>query len=464
MNAPSRRDVSVAAIALAMLGAARNAQAQTPPAEAPLSDDQIRAILAERVGSEAPGMVIGLVSRQGRRIVSHGAFGISDKRPVAADTIFGIASVSKAFTGFLLPDAIRRKEVKLDDPVARYLPTGVKLPERNGRKITLMDLATHTSGLPHELPPELQAAARAGPAREARAFTYKYLADWKLPTDIGSTWSYSNLEYGVIAFALEQRTGLAYDQLLRTRILDPLKLDDTAITLSPSQWERRAHPHTSEVTASPEFNKPWSISTLQSTANDLLTFLAAATGITPSPLKPSFDAMLSIRRPAPMLGQGAEQSIGWYVHPFNGRPIIGHSGSGGGFGGTALFDPAAQIGVVLLANAENIWEDVAAHSLRPSLPLNKKDTGIVLTDAVLDSYVGRYTDGAGAAWVVVREPTGLILRHPQGYRVPLIPQTETRFSVPSFPNLSVVFDRGPDARPSSLTWTLNGVATIAKRE
>jgi serine-type D-Ala-D-Ala carboxypeptidase/endopeptidase len=463
MNAPSRRDVSVAAIALAMLAAARKAQAQTPAGEAPLSDDRIRAILTERAGREAPGMVIGIISREGRRIVQHGNFGIGDKRPVGADTIFGIASVSKAFTGLLLADAIRRKEVKLDEPAARYLPSGAKLPERNGRKITLIDLATHTSGLPHELPPELQQQARTASAREARIFTYNYLANWTLPTDIGSAWSYSNLEYGVIAFALEQRTGLSYDQLLRTRILDPLKLDDTAISLSPSQWERRAHPHTAGLGPSPEFNKPWSISTLQSTANDLLTFLASASGLSPSPLKSAFDAMLTVRRPAPMLGRGAEQALGWYVHPFNNRPIIGHSGSGGGFGATALYDPAAQIGVALLANAENLWEDIARNVLRPSLPLNPKAAGIVLPDAILDSYVGRYADGTGAAWVVVREPTGLVLRHPQGYRVPLIPQTETRFFVPGFPNLSVSFQPGPASRPASLTWTFNGAATEAKR-
>jgi CubicO group peptidase (beta-lactamase class C family) len=456
MNTPSRRDVSVAAIALAMLAATRTAQAQTPAAEAPLSDDQIRAILAESAGRQAPGMVIGIVTPNGRRIVSHGNFGISDKRPVGADTIFGIASVSKAFTGLLLADAIRRKEVKLDDPVARYLPAGAKLPERNGRKITIIDLATHTSGLPHELPPELQEKARARPAREARALTYDYLANWKLPTDIGSTFSYSNLEYGLIAFALEQRTGLSYDQLLRTRILDPLKLDDTSISLSPSQWERRAHPHTAELAPSPEYNKPWSISTLQSTANDLLTFIAAASGNMPSPLKPAFDAMLTARRPAPMLGAGVQQAIGWYIRPGD-RPILGHAGSGGGFGASVLFDPAAQVGVALLANAENIWEDVAAHVLRPSIPMNKKDTGIILSDAVMGTLTGRYVDGAGAAWIVVREPAGLLLRHPQGYRVPLIPQSETHFAVPSFPNLTV------DITPTTLTWTLSGAATVAKR-
>jgi serine-type D-Ala-D-Ala carboxypeptidase/endopeptidase len=464
MTSLTRRDASVATIALALLSTAGRASAQqSSTGEAPLSDDQIRAILAQRVDRdrESVGMVVGVIGRQGRRIVSHGAFGLTDKRLPDGDTIFGIASVSKAFTGLLLADAVRRKEVKLSDSAALYLPKEIRLPERNGRKITLIDLVTHTSGLPHDLPPELRTVALAKPAREGRSVMYDYLSNWTLPTDIGSTWSYSNLEYGLIGIALEQRTGLSYDMLLRTRILDPLRLDDTAISISPAQWERRAHPHTAELQPAPEWSKPWSISVLQSTANDLLTFLGAAMGLSKSTLGPAFADMLATRRPAPMIS--ADQAIGWYVHPFNGRPIVGHSGSGGGFGATALYDPAAQVGVVLLSNAESLWEDVARHILRPSLTLAAKKTSAAIADAVLDAHTGRYVDATGAAWTVAREPAGLVLRHPQGYRVPLTPESETRFSVQGFPTLSIDFHRNAAGKTASLTWTFNGAATEAKR-
>jgi CubicO group peptidase (beta-lactamase class C family) len=463
MTSLTRRDATVATIALALLSAAGRASAQQSPAgEAPLSGEKIRAILAERIDRdrESVGMVVGVISPQGRRIVSHGAFGLADKRLPGGDTIFGIASVSKAFTGLLLADAIRRKEVKLTDPAALYLPKEIRLPERNGRKITLIDLATHTSGLPHDLPPELRTVALAKPAREARSVMYEYLSNWTLPTDIGTTWSYSNLEYGLIGIALEQRTGLSYDMMLRTRILDPLHMDDTAISLSPAQWERRAHPHTADLKPAPEWSKPWSISVLQSTASDMLTFLGAAMGLTKTPLAPAFADMLAVRRPAPLIN--ADQAIGWYVHPLNGRPIIGHSGSGGGFGATALYDPATSTGVVLLANAESLWEDVAGHILRPSLPLATKKPALVLADAVLDAHAGRYVDPTGAAWTVVREPAGLLLHHPQGYLVPLTPESETHFSVQGFPTLSVDFNRSA-GKSASLTWTLGGEKIEAKR-
>jgi D-alanyl-D-alanine-carboxypeptidase/D-alanyl-D-alanine-endopeptidase len=466
MNAPSRRDVSVATIALAMLAAAGKAQGQQSPAtgEAPLSDEQIRALLAQRIDRdrESVGMVVGLIGAQGRRIVSHGVFGLADKRPVAGDTIFGVASVTKAFIGLLLVEAVRRKEVKLDDPVSRYLPASVRLPERGGRAITLVDLATHTVGLPHDLPDDLRAVASKLTAPEARAVMYDFLARSTLPADIGTAWSYSNLDYTLIGFALEARTGLDYETLVRTRITGPLGMADTGVSVSPAQWERRARPHTAELAASPEWNKPWSVSVLQSTANDMLSFLGAAMGLSKTPLSASFADMLAVRRPAPSLGRGAEQALGWYVHPFDGRPLIAHSGSGGGFGATAMYDPAARLGVVLLSNAESLWEDVARNALRPSLPLAVKKTGIALPDAVLDGYVGRYLAADGGAYTVVREASGLILRPPQGYRVPLTADSETHFTVQGFPTLFIDFQRDAGGRPTGLTWTFGGAATPAR--
>ena len=66
------------------------------------------------------------------------------------------------FTSLLLSDMVQRGEVKLADPVAKYLPAEVKLPERAGRSITLVDLSTHTSGLPR-LPTNLQPKDPANP-------------------------------------------------------------------------------------------------------------------------------------------------------------------------------------------------------------------------------------------------------------------------------------------------------------
>jgi serine-type D-Ala-D-Ala carboxypeptidase/endopeptidase len=82
-----------------------------------------------------------------------------DTRPLNGQTIFEIGSETKLFTSLLLADMVQRGEVALDDPVANYLPATVKMPERNGRVIALVDLATHTSGLPR-LPANLSPQIR----------------------------------------------------------------------------------------------------------------------------------------------------------------------------------------------------------------------------------------------------------------------------------------------------------------
>src|SRR4029078_8675750 len=67
--------------------------------------------------------------------------------PLDADSVFEIGSITKVSTAIRLADMADRGEVALDDPVAKFLPDGVRVPGRNGRRITLLDLTTQSSGL-----------------------------------------------------------------------------------------------------------------------------------------------------------------------------------------------------------------------------------------------------------------------------------------------------------------------------
>ena len=124
--------------------------AQSVPNSPVPSDDEIRKILIERIDTfhQGVGIVVGVVDAHGRRIITYGKLENGDPRPLNGDTIFEVGSVTKVFTSLLLADMVQRGEVALTDPVAKYLPPEVKMPERGGRQITLVDLSTHTSGLP----------------------------------------------------------------------------------------------------------------------------------------------------------------------------------------------------------------------------------------------------------------------------------------------------------------------------
>ena len=132
-------------VALALVAAAQPVWTSQPRA-----DSEIRTILEERLKGfeDSVSIIVGVIGPEGRRIVAHGSMGMTDPRPVNGDTLYEIGSITKVFTSMLLADMVERGEVALDDPVAKYLPVGVKMPERNGKQITLLDLSTHRSGLP----------------------------------------------------------------------------------------------------------------------------------------------------------------------------------------------------------------------------------------------------------------------------------------------------------------------------
>jgi serine-type D-Ala-D-Ala carboxypeptidase/endopeptidase len=143
-------------------------------------------MLAERVDTlagqdDGVGIVVGVIGPQGRRVVSYGHLDQGDPRPLDGDTGFEIGSVTKVFTALLLAEMVRKGEVALADPVAKYLPA-VKIPERSGRSITLLDLATHTSGLPF-MPDALPAFDDPAPTRYGAAPLYQFLATYELPRD-----------------------------------------------------------------------------------------------------------------------------------------------------------------------------------------------------------------------------------------------------------------------------------------
>ena len=93
-------------------------------------------------------MLFRSVDSQGRHTYAYGTFAKGDPRAVGGDTLFEIGSLTKVFTSLLLADMVQRNEVALDGPAARYLPEHVRMPERDGKAITLLHLSTHTSGLP----------------------------------------------------------------------------------------------------------------------------------------------------------------------------------------------------------------------------------------------------------------------------------------------------------------------------
>jgi serine-type D-Ala-D-Ala carboxypeptidase/endopeptidase len=349
----------------------------------PAVSAEIRKILVQRIDDDrqSVGIVVGVVGPAGRHIVSHGALDQGDPRPLAGDTVFEIGSLTKVFTALLLAEMVQRGEVALADPVARYLPSRVVVPHRNGRHITLQDLATHRSGLPR-MPSNFKPNDPSNPYADYTAEQmYQFLSTHELSRDVDSRFEYSNLGYGLLGHALERRGGADYESLVRTRILDPLGMNSTRIELSSDMRARLAPGHNGrlERVSSWDFLTLAAAGALRSTANDMLTFLAANLGYTQSPLGPAMTAMLQV----PRAGRGTP--MGWQIVTLdglivpNGRHIVWMNGGTYGYRSFLGFDPKIRTGVVVLSNAFRLSgapsgvgdiDDIGLHLLDARFPLN----------------------------------------------------------------------------------------------
>jgi len=118
-----------------------------PLASALPDDAAVGGLLAERIAQRrAVGLAAVLFDARGVRIVTSGATREGGP-PVGADTEFEIGSLTKTFTALLLAEEALRGAVGLDDPVAKYLPGKAPGLTRDGKAVTLIQLASHTSGL-----------------------------------------------------------------------------------------------------------------------------------------------------------------------------------------------------------------------------------------------------------------------------------------------------------------------------
>ena len=399
-------------LVLAMISSAQSKLPSTV-----LSDEEIRKILVERIDAQhqSVGIVVGVITPEGRRVVSYGHLAQGDPRPLNGDTVFEIGSATKVFTSLLLADMVQHGQVALDDPVSNYLPKTVKVPERNGRSITLVDLATHTSGLPR-MPDNFTPKDPGNPYADYTVDQlYQFVSGYELKRDIGSQYEYSNLGGGLLGHALALRAGTNYESLVVSRVCDPLGMKSTRITLTPEMKTRLAVGHDAGM----ESVENWDIPTLagagalRSTVNDLLNFLAANLGFTKSPLAPAMAAMLKTRKPTgrPEL----EIALGWHIYTANGKQIIWHNGGTGGYRSFMGYDSAARIGVVALSNAETTIgvDDIGRHLLDTNVPLAKAPPvhkQVKVDPKLFDGYVGTYEILPVLALTITREGERLFMQ------------------------------------------------------
>jgi CubicO group peptidase (beta-lactamase class C family) len=395
------------------------------------ADAELSRIIAERIAQRpGAGMVVGIVEPAGERVVAGGGSGFD------ADTMFEIGSMTKVFTSLLLADMVLDGKVSLDDPVAKFLPEGARMPGRGDLQITLRNLSQQDSGLPR-LPDNLVMADISDPYVDyTESDLLAFLASYELPRDIGSQYEYSNLGVGLLGYVLARAEGTDYETLLRTRILEPVGMDDTAISLNADQQARLAVPH--DGFGRP--TSPWNLSVLagaggmRSTTADMQTFLRAAL----DPQSPIGDAMqlaLSETREGP----GFKAGLGWGIFPAPGGLVAAHGGGTGGFRTHMAVQPDTGRAVVVLTNSavEPAARDIGLHALIgapvaeaapvPEAPAEVAREEVELTLEELERLTGTYRFAPNLALAITREGDQLFAAITGQGALPIFPRAPLEF-------------------------------------
>jgi serine-type D-Ala-D-Ala carboxypeptidase/endopeptidase len=462
-----RRGLLLAALAMPVIAMpayaqqddeAKNDTAAPLPDKAP-SSDAIHALLAERVdiGRDSVGYVALIRDADGPRLVTYGMADGSNSRPLDGDTVFEIGSITKVFTALLLADMVARGDVALTDPVAKYLPPEGQPRTFDNQDISLLDLVTYTSGLPR-LPANFHPSDQANPYADYTAEQlYKFLSAYTPKYYPGSHYEYANLGFGLLGHVLSLRAGRSYEELVTSRICEPLGLNDTRITLTPTMRERFAQCHDISLHAVPGWELPTlaGAGALRSTANDMMRFLDACQGRRETSLRPALASLLKVRRQTEM--KDAYVAAGWFVGTAHGDELVMKDGGTGGYATFIGYSARTGIAAVLLANTAS-WTTNAAlgrHLLNANFPLPVLRRQVSIDPVKLSAYAGRYPLTPQFVLTVTAKDGHLMVQATGQDEYEVFPESDTRFFY-RIVNAQITFELGPDGTATALVLHQNG--------
>ncbi|MBU1631116.1 MAG: serine hydrolase [Candidatus Omnitrophica bacterium] len=398
------------------------------------AETEVERILQERVDKykKSVGLIVGLVNDQGSKIISYGKLSQDHSQKPDGNTVFEIGSITKVFTSLLLADMVKRGELRLSDPITKFLPKSVKVPTKDGKEITLFHLAIHTSGLPR-LPGNFAPKNMNNPYADYTVEQmYEFLSNYTLTRDIGAKYEYSNLGGGLLGHILALKAGMDYETLVITRICEPLKMNSTRIKLSTELQATMAMGHDQAGKTAMNWDIPTlaGAGALHSTANDMLKFVAANLGLIKSDLLPVMQETHLVRNNTGVLN--LEIGLGWHVLNKYGTEIVWHNGGTGGYHSFIGFDKKKRVGVVVLSNSTNDIDDIGLHLLENKYALtnfepSKGRTAIKLDPKIYDAYVGQYELAPNFIITIIREGDGLYAQATGQGKFEVFPEAETKF-------------------------------------
>jgi CubicO group peptidase (beta-lactamase class C family) len=334
-----------------------------------------------------PGLSAGII-KNGRLACTAvaGMANIDQNRPVTADTLFCVASVSKTITATAVMQAVDDGKLALDDDVGTHLSFPVRVPGCDASTVTLRELLVHTSSITDNprlinCPGDCKygsslvstvtrgadspiALSTLVPGYFTPGGPYYDAANF-LSDCPGTTASYSNMGVVLAGYMVEAKAGIPLETFTKARIFDPLGMKETAWKLSEIDPSHLAMPYdyakSTGFTPYGQFGEPdWPDGMLRTSVPELARFLMmfmqrGEYGGARILKEATADEMRKVQSP----DLDDSQGLVWFYDDFGAsRPkVLGHDGADNGVSANMYFDPADGAGVILMSNG--IWNDTS---------------------------------------------------------------------------------------------------------
>ena len=366
-----------AGLAIAMIFLLGLPQAATTE---PDLDSRVRGIVADNIAplateDDVGGLASAVYVAGHLWFFNYGFANQAERRKITSDSLFNLASVRKVFDATLVALGVLRGELRLDDPVNKYV---TELHGDYIRRVTLGELATHTSGLllATDHPPWPTASY-------SLAEFFDMLNAWTPPAgeEPGKQRIYSHAGYVLLQLALERRYGLSINELIESRILKPLGMNSTQLpkrgpdnhsAMSPQRMQRvvQGYSYDGVPIGAPGDQQGYFdfVETEQmfSSARDLAIFLAACLdgGAADPQLR---EAFRMTQREMVRVSQEFGQAMAWETVHVGGIGIVDKPGGLNNASAYIGLVPARKVGLLLLANRSDFPYENARNRVLPAL-------------------------------------------------------------------------------------------------
>jgi CubicO group peptidase (beta-lactamase class C family) len=365
-----------------------------------------------------------LVARNAAVLLNKG-YGFADLEwevPNSPTTKFRLGSITKQFTAACILLLEERGQLKLDDPVKKYV-TGAPAA---WDKVTVFNLLTHTSGIPSFTGfPDYASTEAIATTPEKLVARFR---DKPLEFQPGEKWNYSNSGYALLGYLIEKISQQSYSQFVQANIFSPLGMKDSGYDSNSAVILHRASGYTPSDkgivnTGYIDMTIPFSAGGLYSTTEDLLRWEQGLMG----------GKLLSAASLQKMTTPfKSDYAFGLAVRSVNGHKLIEHGGGIEGFNTELAYYPEEKLTVIVLANLNGQAPGEIASSLaalargeKVVLPAERRE--VTVPPAILANYVGTFELAPGFSIVMTLEGDQLMTQATGRPKFPLFAESETKF-------------------------------------